>query len=87
MLVNVVSLVALIDQKDTCVVVLVPNASANNLVDFPESRYFVPVVAYDFQGRDLLACLTRMFQKTIVQILLFEIHARIINQQVWNADH
>ena len=48
-LVDMFGLISLINQKYRCVIVVMPDAPSNNLVNFSDSRNFVPVIAHDPQ--------------------------------------
>lgn len=51
-LIDVLRFVALVNQENSAVVVLVADAASYDLIHFAESRYFVPVVALDPQRRN-----------------------------------
>lgn len=85
MLVNVLCLVALINQEDGAVIVHMTDAPADNLVYFSYCCYLVPVVPHDSQGRQMLAGLRLRsvlnlviaFQ-TVIQVSFLQIDSCVV---------
>ena len=91
-LVDVLGLVTLVNQKDRGVVRVVSNAPPNNLVDFADGGDFVPVVAHDsgrWQLETLLgkrASLNLIIPfEAVIQVCLLKVDPRIVDQQVRNS--
>ena len=88
-----VGLVALIDQEYRRVIVIVPYATSNNLVDLSYGRDLVPVVAHDPERWQLETLLGKCASlnliiplEAVIQVCLLEVDPRIIDQQVRNAN-
>ena len=88
-----VGLVALIDQEDRRVIVIVPYAAPNNLVDLSYGRDLVPVVAHDPKRWQLETLLGKRASlnliipfEAVIQVCLLKVDPRIVDQQVRNSN-